>query len=115
VGDGSGDAIESALQAIIKMSVPLPCHFDIADLTPPEGEQLNFSEINVALTENGKTTTIGRVPNEAACPADQPAWYYDDPSAPTQIHLCPYACSLVSEAEDGARVTVVIGCREVVL
>ena len=114
VGDGSGDAIESALQAIIAMSVPLPCSFDMNGLTPPEGEELDFDKINVTLTEGDVTTTIGQVSDEAACPADSMAWYYDDPIAPTEIALCPYACDLVSSASDGARLDVVVGCEETV-
>ena len=115
VGDGSGDAIASALQAIIQQAVPLPCHFDVTGLTPPVGESLDYNRINVTLTQGGTTTTIGRVANEAACPADQPAWYYDNPGAPTTIHLCPSACTLVSGAADGARVSVVVGCTNTVI
>jgi len=114
VGDGSGGAIASALQDILRMSAPLPCELDVVDLTPPPGEELDFSRVNVTLTQGGTTTTIGQVPGEADCPTDRPAWYYDDPSAPTQIHLCPNACSLVSEAGDGARIDVVVGCQDTV-
>ena len=50
----------------------------------------------------------------AHCPTDQAAWYYDNPSAPTQILLCPSACALVSDLENGARVTATIACEEYV-
>lgn len=115
VGDGSGDAIASALQAIVRMAVPLPCDFSVTELTPPEGEELDYGEVNVTLTEGGVTTTIGQVPNAAACPTDRPAWYYDAPGAPTRILLCPTACTMVSEASDGSRLDVVVGCRETVV
>lgn len=115
VGDGSGDAIESALQAIVQMSVPLPCEIDITDLMPPPGETLDYGKINVTLTESNDVTTMSQAMNMGACPGDQAAWYYDDPGSPTKIHLCPSACSLVMNAGDGARVDVVVGCNETVV
>lgn len=115
VGNGSGDAIASALAAIIRMSVPLPCELDVIGLEPPPGETLDYGRVNVTLTEAGVTTTIGQVPDEASCPTDRPAWYYDDPGAPTQILLCPSACDIVGGAGVGARVDIVVGCQETVV
>jgi hypothetical protein len=114
VGDGSGEAIESALQAIIRQSAPLPCNYGVVSLSPPEGETLDFSKVNVTLTQSGDTTTIGQVQAQASCPSDQPAWYYDDPAAPTEINLCPNACTLVTAAGEGARLNVVVGCETTV-
>jgi hypothetical protein len=115
VCDGSGDAIASALSDIIAMAVPLPCEFDVIGLTPPPGEMLDFSRVNVTLTQGGTVTTIGQVPSEAECPAGTPAWYYDNPADPAAIHLCPNACTLVSGAADGARVDVVVGCQDTIV
>ncbi|MGE0546094.1 MAG: vWA domain-containing protein [Kofleriaceae bacterium] len=115
VGDGSGAALESALQAIAQQAVPLPCEIDVTGLTPPPGEQLDYGKVNVTLTENGTTTTIGQVPDMASCPAMTPAWYYDNPSAPTTIHLCPAACTAVGAAGDGANLNVVAGCNDTVV
>lgn len=114
VGDGSGDAIASALQAIVQMAVPLPCQFSVADLTPPAGETLDYNRVNVTLSENGTTTTMSQVQDATSCPADQLAWFYDNAAAPTQIHLCPHACDVVGSAGDGARVSAVVGCRNTV-
>lgn len=114
VGDGSGNALASALQAIVQMAVPLPCSFEVAGLKAPPDEALDFAKVNVTLTQGEATTTIGQVLDQTACPGDQPAWYYDNPAAPTQIHLCPQACTLVSEAGDGARVSAVVGCQTTV-
>jgi hypothetical protein len=115
VGDGSSNAITSALQAIVKQSVPLPCHFDVSTLTPPVGETLDYGKVNVAFTQSGTTVTIGQVANAAACPADKLAWYYDNPSAPKAIYLCPMACSAVGNAGQGARVNVVVGCEKTIV
>jgi hypothetical protein len=115
VENGSGDAIRSALQAIVGQAAPLPCQFEVSGLEAPPGERLDYGRVNVNLADpSGTPTTIGQVPNQAACPTDQPAWYYDDPGAPTMIHLCPTACDLVSTAAQGARVTVVVGCQDTI-
>ena len=42
------------------------------------------------------------------------AGYYDNPSAPTSIHLCPNGCDVAQAAESGAQVSVVLGCTETV-
>ncbi len=116
VEDGSGDAIASALQAIIEQSAPLPCQYGVENLEPPAGETLDLGKVNVTLTDqNGSDTTIGQVPDQASCPSDQPAWYYDDPSAPNSVVLCDNACDLVSNAANGSHVTVVVGCEDTVV
>lgn len=112
VGNGSGQAISSALSAIIQQASPLPCHFDVIDLTPPAGETLDFSKINVQLTDSGgNTTIIGQVPDPTTCPTDQPAWYYDNPNAPTTINLCDNACNLATNASNGSHLSVLVGCN----
>jgi hypothetical protein len=110
VGDGSGDALANALQGIIALAVPLPCQLDVLDLTPPDGEHLDFDNVNVNLTQGTTTTTMGEVADVGHCPSDTAAWYYDNPSAPTMIVLCPSACNLVSGVADGARVSVTVAC-----
>jgi len=115
VGNGSGDAIANALQAIIGQASGLPCSYDVQSLEPPPGETKDFNKVNVNLTENGTVQTIGRVSDASACPTDIPAWYYDDPSAPTTINLCQNACDLAQSASQGARVSVVLGCQDTVV
>ncbi len=115
VGDGSGAAIASALSAIIEQATPLPCEYPVAGFRPPEGETVDYNKVNVELTDpDGEVTTIGWVENEDACPADEPAWYYDDRDEPTSILLCSNTCELVTGQETGSRVTVVVGCKETV-
>lgn len=114
VGDGSGEAIADALRAIVAQAAPLACEYDVVNLQPPDGETLDYGKINVTLSEGGTTTTIGKAANADACPVDEPAWYYDNPNAPTRLMLCDNACDLASGAEQGARLNIVVGCRETV-
>ena len=115
VGDGSGDVLASALQAISQQAVPLPCEIDVTGLTAPVGEVLDYGRVNVTLTQGETVTTIPQVGNAGACPFDQPAWYYDVPDAPTKIHLCANACDTVSAAGDGAELNVVAGCTDTIV
>jgi hypothetical protein len=116
VGAGSGDAISNALTAIVEQAAPIPCEFAVSGFAPPAGQKLDFGKVNVTLTDHaGKATTIGQVPNQAGCPDDVPAWYYDNPAAPAAIELCKNACTLVTAAESGAHVSVVVGCQDTLI
>lgn len=116
VGNGAQNAIQDALTAIVQQAAPIPCEFPTAGLKPPAGQALDFGKVNVTLTDSkGTETTIGQVANEAACPDDVPAWYYDNPTAPTKILLCDKACSAVTDAENGSKVNIVVGCEATVV
>jgi hypothetical protein len=116
VDEGSGDAITSALTAIVQQAAPIPCEFAVSGFAPPAGQKLDFGKVNVTLTDaKSMATTIGQVADKASCPGDVPAWYYDDPSAPMAIELCNSACSLVTDAANGSRVNVVVGCEDTVV
>ena len=115
VGNGSGDVLANALQAISQQAVPLPCEIDVTDLTAPVGEELDYRRVNVTLTQDGTVTTIPQVGSAGACPSDQPAWSYDVPSAPIKIVLCENACDEVSAADDGAELNVVAGCTATIV
>ncbi len=111
VGNGSGDAVANALQAIQQQATPLPCEYPISQITPPAGSSLDLTTLNIRLTSGGTTTTVVQAPSEAECPTDQNAWYYDNPASPTKVLLCPSACALVANSTSGAQVSVVAGCN----
>jgi hypothetical protein len=116
VDTGAGDAVSSALSAIVQQAAPIPCEFPVSGFTPPAGQQLDFGKVNVTLTDDMNTKTqIGQVPDKASCRSDVAAWYYDDPAAPKAIELCDNACSLVTDAANGSRVSVVVGCQDTVV
>lgn len=110
VGNGSGDVLAQALQAISQQAVDIPCEIDVTTLNAPEGSSVDYSQVNVTFNDGAATTTIGQVADAGSCPTGQSAWYYDNPSAPTTIQLCDDACTAVSEAGDGANLNVVAGC-----
>ncbi|MBX3184139.1 MAG: VWA domain-containing protein [Polyangiaceae bacterium] len=106
----SGNAGQGFLDAMNEIRGALTCQFKIPN--PTTGEP-NKDLVNVGLTEPGKDQAIiPRVNGPGAC-AGQPGWYYDNPSDPSQILLCPSSCDLV-EFGGGVVVDVMIGCDSVV-
>lgn len=90
----------------------LPCSYGIPD--PPEGETLNFDQVNVTYTPTmGTETLIPKVAGPAACPPGEDAWYFDNNAAPAQVVLCPDTCTKL-KMDAGTEVQVVFGCDTVV-
>src|SRR5262249_14585539 len=69
----------------------LSCTFAIPP--PPDGEALDPSKVNFVYTPaGGSPMTIANVGSMAGCGAGG-GWYYDNPTAPTQIIVCPATCT----------------------
>lgn len=88
------------------------CRYTIPDA--PEGEQLDLGAVNVQYTPSGPSEP--EVVPQADGPTDcgnGPGWYFDDPSDPTKIVLCPASCETL-EADPGAKVDVLFGCATIV-
>ncbi len=104
---GSGDietALLEAFQAI--QGKGLACQFKL-----PDDETVDPAAINVLYspTKEAEKELIGQVPSPAECDGDKQAWYYDDPTMPTTVLLCPKACERVEKDSDG-KLEVVFGC-----
>lgn len=115
IGDGSGPVLANALQAISQQAVPLPCEIDVTSLAAPDGEKLDYGQVNVSFVDQGNVTTIPQVPAAGSCPATGLAWYYDDPQSPSTVHLCTATCDSVTAAGDGANLSVVAGCTDTLI
>jgi hypothetical protein len=86
----------------------LSCDFPVP--APKPGEMLDPTRVNVTFTPGGGTSiTLGQVPNAAACSTSS-AWYYDNPTSPTRIFLCPSACDTV-RADTNAKLEILLGCK----
>ncbi len=79
------------------------------------GETIDPSNVNVRYLPGGMTpgATVYRVDDAAAC-GSSGGWYYNDPSTPTEIILCPATCTEV-ESDAAAKVQVEFGCASVIL
>jgi len=107
VGADAGNqeqAFITALNAIRAQTIP--CQF-----TLPTGTTIIPSETNVTYTSgSGAVTDYVYVGSAASCSmAPNDGWYFDNPTAPTQVILCSGACSVVT-SDPGAAVNVVLGC-----
>jgi hypothetical protein len=102
------DAVATAVLANSKIA----CTMDI----PDNGSQLDPNEVNVTIDDGTTTTSLSRALGKGDC-GGALSWYYDDPTAPTQVILCPAACqtaqSLVGASKKGS-VNVLFGCATVV-
>jgi hypothetical protein len=109
--DTGGDvatAFADALDAI--RGVAAPCDF----LIPAEGvggEAINPAKVNVRLAAGNSSTVLPQVDqsNPANC-GPTGGWYYDNPSSPKTIKLCPASC----EGLAGGSIQVEFGCDTVV-
>ena len=84
---------------------------DLAIPTPPMGQTLDPSRVNVRYLRGGATPgeTILRVDSAAAC-GPSGGWHYDDNVAPTRILLCPATCTAV-QGDPMAGIQVEFGCQ----
>jgi len=104
---GAADLIK-ALDEIRKST--LTCDYSIPTI---EGGKLDYGKVNVEtrVGSNGAPMTIPPVADPAAC-GPSGGWYYDNPTAPTRITLCPTTCGPLTTTA-GSSMNVLIGCKTV--
>jgi len=110
--DGTGANIQTQfLQAMQEIrGAALPCNYDIPPSTG--GGRADPEKVNVDFTgSDGMTATpLYKAADASACASTPDGWYYDDPTAPTSIVLCPDTCTRVSGDVSGS-VGIVLGCQ----
>jgi hypothetical protein len=86
----------------------LSCDFSIP---LPDNQEPNFNEVNVLhkLDPASPGNIIYKVNSEADCSATLGGWFYDDPTDPQNIRLCPVSCDLVKSAP--GQVDIELGCQ----
>jgi hypothetical protein len=98
------------LKTAVIASAPLPCDYPLPKA--PAGSSLDPNRVNVGvLLGTAASKTLPRAAGEQAC-ASAEAWFYDDPSAPTMIRMCPAACSGIST---GGAIEITLGCETISL
>jgi hypothetical protein len=106
VQNAGSEGILAALNAIRK-ETQIPC-----TLALPSANLL-LSTVNVVYADiDCKLTTFPRVSAQAACPAEG-GWYFDNPTSPATILLCPQSCERVSAP--GGQLQLSIGCDTVII
>ncbi len=84
------------------------CDFPLP--TPPNGVVLDVSTVNVRYTTpSGFGVVLGTVQDAADCANVEAGWYFDDPSSPSTISLCPSTCEAY-QAGTLTNVEALFGC-----
>ena len=89
-------------------TTPLQCSFDVPTPTPPL--VLDPTMVDVRYTPNAtgvdqEVTAVGNLGNCAS--NENQGWYYDDPSNPKKIFICPGTCALFAAGV----VNIHLGCQ----
>lgn len=104
---GQGDVEKALLEAFQAIQGKgLACQFQL-----PDDETVDPGKVNVLHTssQSAEPALIGQVSGPEACSGDKDAWYYDDPSDPSAILLCPASCEKIVSDPD-SKLEVVLGC-----
>lgn len=106
-GADPGGQFLAAMKAI-EGSTLLGCQYKVPQ--PPAGTTFDPAKVNVQYTPNGSTATlIFHVADSNACSSSTGGWYYDNPTAPTQIILCDSTCTAINGGTS-AKVEITLGC-----
>lgn len=106
-GANAVNDLVAALQTIQGSQVA--CEFSMPQ-TDGNGNSIDPEKVNVLYSsQGGAEVTIGQVSDAGSCTDQVGGWYYDDPSAPSTITLCPSTCAAV-QSDQAAKVSVEFGC-----
>jgi hypothetical protein len=85
----------------------LACEYRLPE--PPNGMKIDVDKVQVVYTPaSGQSEEVPSILNLAACAKNaNGGWYYDDPSNPTKISVCPCTCARFQ----AGRVDVRLGCK----
>jgi hypothetical protein len=105
VGDNLATEFKATLDQIRKTAIG--CEYVVPK--PTGGQAFDPNKVNVLYTPGGggADQTLLNVADAASCKPG--AWYYDNPTTPTKILLCPELCPTVKNDAAG-KVQVSVGC-----
>jgi hypothetical protein len=100
-----GEIEQAFAKAITKIKqAALACDYGIP--TPPNGEKLDRTKVNVQHTSSGGAPTT--IEYNASC-AGGTGWKYDDANAPSRVLLCKGTCDQIVATP--GKVDVLFGCE----
>ncbi len=96
----------------IRSSTSIPC---VLTIPTGDGGAVDFGKVNVvdSPADGGPPLSFLQVPNAAACDPAVGGWFYDNPSAPKTINLCPASCSAITAGVTD-QVDIELGCQTLV-
>jgi len=106
-----GGKSQEFLDALNHIRGSVACEYQIP--IPEDGKEADHDRVNVNITSDGKTETIGRVAAASECDPVKGGWYYDNPKNPSKILLCTKSCEVVKYGSQMSpvQVDVLLGCK----
>lgn len=99
----------SSASAVMATGDGSGCDFPLP--TPPDGVELDVSTVNVRYTTaSGFGVVLGIVQGADECANVDAGWYFDDPTSPETISLCPSTCDAY-QAGALTNVQALFGCN----
>jgi hypothetical protein len=111
VSDTANATTDLLAQLVAIKGQALKCNLDVPK-SDMSGKQIdpNFINVDYQSGDTGMPTEVGLVSSADKCGTDQ-GWYFDNPTAPTQIMLCPATCDTVTK-DTQAHVKIIVGCKQ---
>ncbi len=108
--DGTGANTQAEFLAAMQTirGAALPCIYTLP--TSANGRP-DPNKVNVDYEAGSGAASVGlvRVADKNACTGSPNSWYYDNPSNPTSVVLCPDTCAQIGK-DQKARVSIALGC-----
>ena len=100
------DVLGQILTALTTIRTTPTCDYGL-----PASPQFDPLNLNVQITVRAAPMLLDYVGNAGMCGANS-GWYYDIPTMPTKVTLCPQACNPVRTTPN-SRVQLIFGCSRV--
>jgi hypothetical protein len=108
--ENAGSAGVLAALGAIRQDAMIPCSLGIP--TTSSGLGVDLSTVNVVYADaNCTLTTFVNVKTVSGCDPQRGGWYYDDPTRPSSIELCPASCQAVGAP--GGELQLSVGCSTI--
>lgn len=113
--DGNGawaPFLDAVAQSVVSTS-HVACELEIP---PPDAGTLDPNQVNVRVSDGTNApVTLPRVSAQADCGTGE-GWYYDNPTSPSKVLLCPTSCDNAQSkgGDDPPKVEVLFGCVSIV-
>jgi hypothetical protein len=105
VGNGDPSAFVDALREIQQSAIGC-----VYNMPRTDAGVVDPARIRVTYSAGGVPPAQSIPPRATAADCGGGGWYYDNPTRPTTIHLCPNTCNGV-KSDTAARVDVIVGCQ----
>jgi hypothetical protein len=111
-GAGAWQAFFDQVAESVSKTAKIACELEIPE---PDDGTIDYGKVNVAVSGNNGSETLLFVSDAGGCAPG--GWYYDDPTKPEKVVLCPASCDAaqaVFDEDASAEVQVLFGCDTII-